>query len=380
MEFLHYYKMADVTSQPPPVTEVVGITENATANATETESSKIFLQTVACQAISGLFCWLAVLVTGHQIYKHLRFYTVPNEQRWIVRILFIVPIYSFDSWLSLLFFNQNQYYIYFDTIRNCYEAFVIYNFLSLCYEGYLGGESIIMSEIIGKPVKMSWIWCTCCLQGKTYSISSLRFCKQGTLQFCIIRPLMAVITVILQAKGLYKDGNFSPDSGYLYITIIYNISISIALYALGYFYLATKDLLKPYDPVLKFIVVKSVIFLSFWQGVLLSILESSGAITAITVEGAQADLDTGTVSAGYQNFLICIEMFFAAIALRYAFPYQIYREKQSDRGANAQTISSRLKDTVNPSDMVDDAIHNFSPTYQNYTHLNDSTEDREKQP
>ena len=32
------------------------------------------------------------------------------------------------------------------------SAFVIYNFLSLCYE-YLGGESSIMSEIRGKPIK-----------------------------------------------------------------------------------------------------------------------------------------------------------------------------------------------------------------------------------
>ena len=38
-------------------------------------------------------------------------------------------------------------------------------------------------------------------------------------------------------------------------------------------------------------------------------------------EGVKAS--AGTVSAGYQNFLICIEMFFAAIALKYAFPYQV---------------------------------------------------------
>jgi len=54
---------------------------------------------------------------------------------------------------------------------------------------------------------------------------------------------------------------------YLYITIIYNISISLALYALLLFYHASKDLLKPYDPVLKFLSVKSIIFLSFWQGI-----------------------------------------------------------------------------------------------------------------
>ena len=34
-------------------------------------------------------------------------------------------------------------------------AFVIYNFLSLCYE-YLGGESVIMAEIRGKPIQ--WVF------------------------------------------------------------------------------------------------------------------------------------------------------------------------------------------------------------------------------
>ena len=53
---------------------------------------------------------------------HLRYYSSPNEQRHIVRILFIVPIYAFDSWLSLLFFTNDQYYVYFDTVRDCYEG------------------------------------------------------------------------------------------------------------------------------------------------------------------------------------------------------------------------------------------------------------------
>lgn len=57
-----------------------------------------------------------------QIYMHLRYYKSPNEQRHIVRILFFVPIYAFDSWLSLLFFTNEEYYVYFDTIRDCYEG------------------------------------------------------------------------------------------------------------------------------------------------------------------------------------------------------------------------------------------------------------------
>lgn len=105
----------------------------------------------------GYFSW--------QIYQHLRWYTNPQEQRWIVRILFIVPIYAIYSWISLLFFNSESVYIYFFTIRDCYEAFVIYNFLSLCYE-YLGGEGNIMSEIRGKPIKSNCMYGTCCLAGK----------------------------------------------------------------------------------------------------------------------------------------------------------------------------------------------------------------------
>ncbi|KAK9965507.1 hypothetical protein ABG768_004596 [Culter alburnus] len=332
-----------------------------------TPEQPIFLMTTTAQAVSGFFVWTALLLTCHQIYMHLRYYSSPKEQRHIVRILFIVPIYAFDSWLSLLFFTNDQYYVYFDTVRDCYEAFVIYNFLSLCYE-YLGGESAIMAEIRGKPIESSCIYGTCCLWGKTYSIGFLRFCKQATLQFCVVKPLMAMITVILQAFGKYRDGDFNVASGYLYVTIIYNISVSLSLYALFLFYFSTRDLLSPYRPMLKFLMVKSVIFLSFWQGMLLAILEKCGAIPKIS--SPEVSVGEGTVAAGYQNFIICIEMFFAALALRHAFTYKVYMDKRLDslgRCAPMKSISSSLKETMNPGDMVQDAIHNFSPAYQQYT-------------
>ena len=67
------------------------------------------------------------LVFVPQIYQYLRCYSNPAEQRWIVRILFIVPIYAFESWLSLLFFGSNSYYVYFNAVRDCYEG----NFLRI---------------------------------------------------------------------------------------------------------------------------------------------------------------------------------------------------------------------------------------------------------
>lgn len=150
----------------------------------------------------------------------------------------------------------------------------------------------------------------------------------------------------------------------MYITIVYNITVSLALYALFLFYQATRDLLSPYYPVLKFFTIKSVIFLSFWQGVLLAVLEKAGAIRTYR------DISAGTIAAGYQNFVVCIEMFFAAIALRYAFPYSIYRHQRKlderGQGIALKSISRNLRQTINPKDIVDDAIHNFSRSYQHY--------------
>ncbi|XP_073940568.1 transmembrane protein 184B isoform X2 [Castor canadensis] len=393
-----------------PTTAAASPSVSATPEGSPTAMEQpVFLMTTAAQAISGFFVWTALLITCHQIYMHLRCYSCPNEQRYIVRILFIVPIYAFDSWLSLLFFTNDQYYVYFGTVRDCYEdtvgqelnrarsvwasakdhegwpgvverlahvgsgcwwwlsALVIYNFLSLCYE-YLGGESSIMSEIRGKAIESSCMYGTCCLWGKTYSIGFLRFCKQATLQFCVVKPLMAVSTVVLQAFGKYRDGDFDVTSGYLYVTIVYNISVSLALYALFLFHFATRELLSPYRPVLKFLMVKSVIFLSFWQGMLLAILEKCGAIPKI--HSARVSVGEGTVAAGYQDFIICVEMFFAALALRHAFTYKVYADKRLDaqgRCAPMKSISSSLKETMNPHDIVQDAIHNFSPAYQQYT-------------
>lgn len=53
---------------------------------------------------------------------------------------------------------------------------------------------------------------TCCLVGKTYTIEFLRFCKQATLQFCLVKPAMAFVIIILQSFGHYHDGDWRYDT------------------------------------------------------------------------------------------------------------------------------------------------------------------------
>ena len=61
---------------------------------------------------------------------------------------------------------------------------------------------------------------------------------------------------------------------------------------------------------------------------LLAILEKCGAIPKI--HSARVSVGEGTVAAGYQDFIICVEMFFAALALRHAFTYKVYADKRLD--------------------------------------------------
>ncbi|XP_059457613.1 uncharacterized protein LOC132187342 [Corylus avellana] len=293
----------------------------------------------------------AISLAIMHIYRHLLNYTEPTYQRFIVRIIFMVPVYALMSFLSLVLPKGS---IYFNSIREVYEAWVIYNFLSLCL-GWVGGPGAVVLSLSGRVLKPSWYLMTCCFPPVPLDGRFIRRCKQGCLQFVILKPVLVAVTLILYAKGKYEDGNFSPNQSYLYLTIIYTISYTVALYALALFYLACKDLLQPFNPVPKFILIKSVVFLTYWQGVLVFLAAKSGFIKDAE-EAAQ-----------FQNFIICVEMLIAAVGHLYAFPYKEYA------GANigvSRGLTGSLAHALKLNDFYHDTVHQFAPTYHDYVLYN----------
>lgn len=298
----------------------------------------------------------AIVLAVRHIYRHLLNYTEPTYQRYIVRIIFMVPVFATMSFLSLVL---NESSIYFDSIREIYEAWVIYNFLSLCL-AWVGGPGAVVLSLTGRSLKPSWYLMTCCFPAIPLDGRFIRRCKQGALQFVILKPILVIITFVCYAKGKYKDGNFSPDQAYLYITIIYTMSYSMALYALALFYVACKDLLRPFNPVPKFVLIKSVVFLTYWQGVLVFLVAKSGVIK-------NAD-----EAADLQNFVLCVEMLLAAIGHLFAFPYKEYAG--ANIGASAG-LSGSLSHAVKFNDFYHDTVHQFAPTYHDYVLYNNEGEE-----
>ncbi len=75
---------------------------------------------------AGAFVLITVAMSMKLIYNHLTNWYMPDIQKFVVRIVWMVPIYSIQSWLSLRFHNAR---IYIDTLRDFYEAYVIQSFL-----------------------------------------------------------------------------------------------------------------------------------------------------------------------------------------------------------------------------------------------------------
>ena len=59
--------------------------------------------------------------------------------------------------------------------------------------------------------------------------------KQAALQFVFIKPISSVVELMLDYHGV------PSDKYWIYLSIVNNLSISMALYSLVLFYLATKE-------------------------------------------------------------------------------------------------------------------------------------------
>lgn len=85
------------------------------------------------------------------------------------------------------------------------------------------------------------------------------------------------------------------------MAVVLNFSQSWALYCLVQFYTATKDELQHIKPLAKFLTFKSIVFLTWWQGVAIVLLYDLGLFKSSIAQGLQ-------FKSSVQDFIICIEV------------------------------------------------------------------------
>ena len=315
-------------------------------------------------------CMVAVcsLITLQNVIMHLANYSRDDLQRHITRIVLVVPIYTIASWLEI---THPSWSIVCHAIVDFWEALVIYSFFNLILE-YVGGEHnwlVCVQHTHPEGLKHLPPFNWCFPKSMDLDPAWMRNCKLACFQFVFVKPLVGIIFLPFLFAGTYYNPPWP-----LIRDIIYNITYTVAMYALALLYVTTHDhpSLKPKRPLAKFTTVKLVIFFTYWQRYLLVFFNLS-------------ERDLANVLA----FLTMIEMTLVAIPINWiAFPWKEFKTGIIDSSKVFQMIetgnaspSDKLRSVMrnatkifSTDDFVDNASHNFGSKYKTHVLLESSQE------
>lgn len=277
--------------------------------------------------VAGIFVIMSIPISLYQIVLHTEYYTKPKLQRYIIRILWMVPLYGVDAWFALRFKEARMYL---DPLRECYQAFVIYSFFAFLV-AYLEDTVGNVGDYLAKKPQVPH------LRPARYCVPSwpmgpvfLARCKRGVLYYVILRPICTAVEIATEATGNFDYGVVSFKNAYIYVAVTVLTSQLIAMYCLAMLYFACRQELRPIRPVSKFLCIKAVVFFTLWQSVAISIAQKLGWLG----NEEWTTYETKDVASGLQDFLVCVEMFIAAICFAISFPAREYMDQTNAPPAN----------------------------------------------
>lgn len=95
-----------------------------------------------------------------------------------------------SQWFGLLFPAHS---IYMDSVRECYEAYVIYNFMKYLLN-YLNLQMDLEANLEFKS-QVHHYFPLCCLPAWKMGTEFVHNCKHGILQYAVVRPITTFIAL-----------------------------------------------------------------------------------------------------------------------------------------------------------------------------------------
>lgn len=284
---------------------------------------------------------------------HLRKMNQPFVQRKILAILWMSPIYGMTSFLSLILPSSAEGYL--NILKDFYESYVIYQFLSFLIAVLGRGDRNAVVAALSQhtdhlkpPYK-----CLNCLFHPHPSDGDMALanavlleCQVLAMQFVFFRPVTAILNFVLE---LVNDGNGGGGdvanmgafflSFKFFVVLVENVSVFLAFAGLLKFYHAVRDDLAWCQPFAKFMTIKGVVFMTFWQGLAINILfhVNKDDSDQNNDGGNDNDDNSATTSStlyspsSIQHILICMEMLFFSVAHWCVFPAEEWEEGYKGR-------------------------------------------------
>jgi uncharacterized coiled-coil protein SlyX len=229
--------------------------------------------------LAGTFTLLGCLISMWHMTSHLRSFKQPFVQRKILAILWMCPIYSVTSWLSLVIPTIEGYLA---ILKDMYEAYVIYQFLSFLIAVLgKGNRDAVVDLLAGHASHLSppircFGWCRkelAYIRGEDATVDEnkrladdvLMQCQVFAMQFVFLRPILTA-TLFALKKIDYHGPIFGPGSPFdhsgtldedeeanmaggmmdyrspqFYLVILQNVSVFMAFSGLLKFYHAVQE-------------------------------------------------------------------------------------------------------------------------------------------
>ncbi|KIJ38107.1 hypothetical protein M422DRAFT_259258 [Sphaerobolus stellatus SS14] len=162
-----------------------------------------------------------------------------------------------------------------------------------------------------------WFRCHQDIKARIYFMYTI---KWSVMQYVIISSPLCIIGIITQALGVLCVQIYTPHFAEMYIVAIDFVSISVALYGLILFYNLTRTELVGRRPLAKFLCIKGIVMLTFYQEFVFSVPQKYKVIHATEFWTATS------VANGLNALATTIEMVFFAAFMLWAYPVSEYKD------------------------------------------------------
>jgi hypothetical protein len=208
---------------------VVATTQHARATDIHQQESVVFWAPEHAQMwawfTAGIAAILATFISTWSILNHLDHNKNIPLRNSTIRILLMVPVYAIVSYAGLVWRRQSPI---FEVVRDCYEAWAIFSFMSLLLN-FLDGPLVLAQELRGRK-DHAHLPPFCCLPTWTMGPQFVHHCVLGVFQYSIAMPVMTIIAFIGWLFDDYCPGQmFNGQCIYMYMIVIHNVSQIVAM-------------------------------------------------------------------------------------------------------------------------------------------------------
>ncbi|XP_013395566.1 organic solute transporter subunit alpha isoform X1 [Lingula anatina] len=281
---------------------------------------------IALISICGFLTMITVILYLVEI-----MYIRNNIMDWTRRqktilLLGLYPVFSFTSMMGICVPRASTLATLASTI---YLSICIFAFLHLMINYYGDNESMIQQlSQYSIPLRSPPCCCCCfCLPNIKLTIKNLRIIKRLVHQIIIVSPMVAFLSAVFWADGLYTRNFGNPMSAYTYLTAIKVVSTLTAMYGLLLLFRVSRLPLKHYSIQPKFILLQLVLVAANLQNTVTTLLATVKVIPCTSL------MPSSSRAQFLDHVLITFEMFLLSLVARF-----IYRKK-------LQKLEDNLKQT-----------------------------------